>query len=200
VGVEALLGPHALGAGSGAAGGAPSSRRELLARVEAAPVPALSTLGEFVGAHSFLRALFGHEEVLAALQTDGTAWKQLRMLARVATSAGGERVAHFAPFVRLTDFLADLNAEAEIVDRLGEYASRTLERCAEALDAVASERNQRALNARLDGGGAAPRAAGGRAATAASTTAAAALSSHPAAEAVDGADGADGAGRRVRAR
>lgn len=130
-------GAGATSSSSSAAAGAPAAGfLSLLQLVDAAPVSDVALFAEFAEAHAFLRALFGHESSMSALNRDGECWKRLRMLARIAEANDCEREAHLVPLAKVSKTLQKLLSEAAVVDKLAGFANRTLDRHSKALEMV----------------------------------------------------------------
>jgi hypothetical protein len=146
--VVRIISPHRLASeGGGGAESAPaiasdaaaSSGRplSLLQIVDACPLSDLGYVAQFADAHTFVRSLFGHEEALAALASDGDCWKRLRTLARIADEYGCDSERHLLPLAAISNSaLAQLLDEGATVDRLVLYANTTLDRHSRALEAV----------------------------------------------------------------
>ena len=121
--------------------------------IDACSLDDLGCVYQFSESHSFLRSLFGHEQAIAALATDGECWKKLRTLARIAEEYGCESERHLLPLASISSSaLTSLIQEGETVDKLHSLAQLTLDRHMRGLEA-ARPRPKRSSTGNATGGG-----------------------------------------------
>jgi len=148
----------------------------LIQIIDACSLSDLGCVYRFAESHSFLRALFGHEQAIAALSTDGEVWKKLRTLARIADEFDCESERHLLPLASIsTTALTSLLQEGEIVDKLLSLSQLTLDRHVRGLEAARPKHKRSSTGSATSGGGG---GGGGGSAPASPNSAAAASANH----------------------
>ena len=156
--VEAIIAPHSLLVTGEDADWEDSNTpmAQPLSLIQIVDACSLSDLGcvyRFAESHAFLRSLFGHEQAIAALATDGECWKKLRTLARIADEFDCETERHLLPLASIsTTALTSLLQEGETVDKLLSFSQLTLDRHVRGLEA-ARPKPKRSSTGSTTGGG-----------------------------------------------